>query len=266
MVITHVIDAFSDVVIAITEREAGRLKRSEKVKVIYDPVEFNLFDRNINGKEFRKEFKLTDKERSIAMFGGIARIKGTLQFVEAALKILKEHENTKFFIFGQIHESSTKTLKGKIKLVINKILHKQSYHSKVKRMITEHEIDDNVVLVGYRRDVPNIMAGLDVIVFPSTVPHAALPIAEAGAMAKPVIASNWGKPEEPGESVVDGVTGILVPPGNTEALAEAIVKILTYPELARKMGEEGYKRARELFDARKNVAKIMQVYDEILGI
>jgi glycosyltransferase involved in cell wall biosynthesis len=160
---------------------------------------------------------------------------------------------------------TTKTLKGKIKSIIKRILYDEDYHDKVKRIIHENG-GNKIVFVGNRRDVPHIMAALDVIVFPSTVPHAALPIAEAGAMARPVIASRWGKSDEPDESVVDGVTGILVPPGDSEALAKAIVKILTSPELARKMGEEGYKRAKKLFDAHENVAKVMNIYNEILGI
>ncbi len=66
------------------------------------------------------------------------------------------------------------------------------------------------MLIEFRKDIPSIINSSDIIVFPSVVPHFARSIIEAGAMAKPSIASNIGGPDE---LIINGETGLLVPPG-----------------------------------------------------
>ncbi len=82
-------------------------------------------------------------------------------------------------------------------------------------------------------------------------------------MAKPSVASDLGGPRE---LIVPGETGFLVPAGEPAALASALVEILSQPAVARAMGEKAYERARELFDARRNAATTITVYDEIMGL
>ncbi|MDP7259301.1 MAG: glycosyltransferase, partial [Anaerolineales bacterium] len=100
-------------------------------------------------------------------------------------------------------------------------------------------------------------------VFPSVVPHFARPVIEAGAMAKPVVASDLGGPRE---LVRHDETGLLIPPNDPRKLAEAIIAILSDPARAQAMGVAGYRRARELFDARKNAVRTFSIYEELIGI
>ena len=102
-----------------------------------------------------------------------------------------------------------------------------------------------LIFTGIRRDVPDILAASDCVVFPSTVPHFARPIIEAAAMGVPSVASNLGGPQE---LVADGETGLLVHPRDPAALAHGIAEILCDPARARAMGEAAYQRARRLFD------------------
>jgi glycosyltransferase involved in cell wall biosynthesis len=74
----------------------------------------------------------------------------------------------------------------------------------------------------------------------STVPHFARLVIEAGALAKPVVASGLGGPAE---LVKDGATGLLVPPVDADALAEAVLALIREPVRARAMGEAGYTHA-----------------------
>ena len=115
--------------------------------------------------------------------------------------------------------------------------------------------------LGVRRDVPQLIAATDIIVFPSTVPHFARPVIEASAMAKPVIASDIGGPRE---LVVPDETGLLIPPDNPEKLATAIVSLLDDPEMMTQMGEKGYQRATNKFDSKVNSERTYAVYDELL--
>lgn len=255
-IITNIIDKLSDTIIAISKTDANRLKPSTKINVIYDSVDFNKFDRKSSSNYFKKEFNIKDNEKTVGMFGGISRIKGTIEFIEAAEMISKNNQNYKFFIFGDSISSS----KNPIKKIVKKIIFGIDYVDEVLDLLDRNQ--DYIKFVGSRCDIPQIMAGLDLIVFPSTAPHSALPVIEASAMAKPVVASNWG---EITEEVIHNKTGILVNPSDLAALSHAIENLLNNPALANAMGEEGYKIAKQNFDIKKNTYKIGNIYDKMLN-
>ncbi len=259
-IIKILIYKLSDAIISITDTDASRLKPSTKINVIYDSVDFNHFNLNIGGEKFKSEFKIGRQDRLIGMFGGISRIKGTLEFIEAAKEIIKKEKDYRFFIFGDDIISSQDTFKARVKKKLQRLISHQNYSEKVRKAIGD-DLSGRIKFIGNRQDIPQIMAGLDLVVFPSTVPHSALPVIEAGAMAKPAVASNWG---EIAEEVVNGITGVLVPPGDPDALSQEIVRILSNPKLANKMGEEGYKRAIRLYDIKNSVKKVTKIYDKVL--
>lgn len=85
---------------------------------------------------------------------------------------------------------------------------------------------------------------------------------EAARAGRPVIAYDHGGV---GEAVVDGVTGVLVPEGDTAALADAIVQLLGDPELRSKMGEAGRRRVAEDFDIRTCTSDLEDEFDRVAG-
>jgi len=122
-------------------------------------------------------------------------------------------------------------------------------------------IADRIVFAGYRSDMPAVMKALDVLVLPSLWEGLPVTIIEAMAAGRPVIATAVdGVPE----AVVDGVTGLLVPPGNAEALAKALLTLMDDPEQRNRMGQAGQARAWTLFDVERMVNLVEQVYAEIL--
>jgi len=118
-------------------------------------------------------------------------------------------------------------------------------------------VADSVVFAGFRADVPRLLDALDVLALPSHWEGMPLTAIEAAAMARPVVATAVdGTPEV----VVDGVTGLLVPPGAPAALARALCAVLGDPALARRLGEAGRRRALERFDLAAHVAATAAVY------
>lgn len=102
-----------------------------------------------------------------------------------------------------------------------------------------------VRLAGERRDVPALLAGADVFVLASSSEGMPVSVLEAMAAGLPVVASRvGGVPEQ----VDDGRTGVLVEPGDTDALAEALTTLLDDGELRRRLGAAGRARAEEAFD------------------
>jgi glycosyltransferase involved in cell wall biosynthesis len=123
-------------------------------------------------------------------------------------------------------------------------------------------LESRVHLTGFRRDVPEVMAALDVLVLPSTRSEGASQvIPQALAVGTPVVGSNVGGiPEQ----VRDGETGRLVPPGDPGALAHAILASLREPERSRAMARAGQAMilAQNTFDAA--MARTTAVYRALL--
>jgi glycosyltransferase involved in cell wall biosynthesis len=86
-------------------------------------------------------------------------------------------------------------------------------------------------------------------------------VIEAMAFGLPVVAANVGGLPE---VVEDGVTGILVPPKDPEALAEALVRLLRDPDLSARMGRAGRERVRSEFTVDKIVSQTLDVYQSVI--
>ena len=118
-----------------------------------------------------------------------------------------------------------------------------------------------VTFAGVRADVSEVLAALDVFVLPSLwegMPNAVL---EAMASGLPVVATAVGGTPE---VVVDGVTGLLVPPQDPGALAQAVEQFLRDPGLRRTMGRAGRRRVEQHFDIRETVRQVEDLYETLL--
>ena len=133
-----------------------------------------------------------------------------------------------------------------------------AYEASLRREAERLGVADRVVLAGYRPDVPQLLAGCDVFCLPSTAEGLPIVILEAMAQGKPVVASAVGGVPE---LVVDGETGLLVPPDDPQRLAEALRKLLADPALAKAMGEAGRTRVRERFSASAGATRVLALYE-----
>ena len=129
-------------------------------------------------------------------------------------------------------------------------------------MANWYEDQTAVRLVGFRRDIPALLAAADVCVLPAEAEACGRVLLEAMAMAKPVVATaSGGTPE----IVQDGVTGILVPPGDAGAVAAALENLLRDPGRAGSMGAAGRDRAVAHFTIEAHAENTMRAYAELLA-
>jgi glycosyltransferase involved in cell wall biosynthesis len=114
---------------------------------------------------------------------------------------------------------------------------------------------------GFHEDVPALLESLDVVALPSWTEGLPVVLLEAMAHARPVVATPVGGTPE---LVVDGETGLLVPPRDPEALAAALRRLIEDPGLARRLGEAGRERVAERFTAAAQARRILAIYDELV--
>jgi len=132
--------------------------------------------------------------------------------------------------------------------------------ARLEALAAELGLSGRVVFAGMRRDVPRVLPALDLFVCPSLYEGFGIAIVEAMAAGRPVVASAVGGIPE---IVVDQDTGLLVPPGDATALAEAMAALLARPDQARQMGLRGRERARKMFSIETTVERHRQLYETL---
>jgi glycosyltransferase involved in cell wall biosynthesis len=132
-----------------------------------------------------------------------------------------------------------------------------------KKLAKELGVASQVEFLGNRRDVPDILAGAQVFVLSSNWEGFPISILEAMRAGLPVIASDVGGVSE---AVVDGVTGLVCPPRDPEALGNAIQQLLSDPLLRQSMGEAGRKRFVDHFGREQMLRKTAQVYSTLVSL
>jgi glycosyltransferase involved in cell wall biosynthesis len=121
-------------------------------------------------------------------------------------------------------------------------------------------VADTVLFLGIRRDVPAVLAAVDVAVLSSDYEGSPLSVMEYMAAAKPVVSTRVGGVPE---LVAEDVHGLLVEPRDPEALAEAVARLLRDPALARRLGAEGRRRQQREFSLEAMVGRIEDLYEEL---
>jgi glycosyltransferase involved in cell wall biosynthesis len=134
--------------------------------------------------------------------------------------------------------------------------------SSLRELVASLGIADRVRFLGWRVDVDRLLSSWDALVMPSLEEGFPLSALEAMAAARAVVASRVGGL---GELVVDGVTGYLLPAGDTGALADCIAELACNRQRLATMGDAGWERAHGLFSAARMAQQTVQVYDRLLS-
>ncbi|OJW28115.1 MAG: glycosyltransferase family 1 protein [Rhodospirillales bacterium 69-11] len=120
-------------------------------------------------------------------------------------------------------------------------------------------LGDRLKLLGYREDVPALMAAADVFTLPSHFEGLPMSVIEAMLTGLPVVATDV---RGPAEQVMPGETGLLVPPADAAALADALGRLARDPDLRARMGAAGRRRALDCYDEAKVLARTL----DLLGL
>lgn len=181
----------------------------------------------------------------IGTIGRLTRKKGSGYLLEAAAKLIAQFPNLHVLVIGGQLSSDPEPFQTEL---IARI-----------RM----GLENNVTLTGVRDDIPELLSLVDIFTLP-TYTHEGLPrsILEAMAMELPVVATNIRGCRE---AVVDGKTGLIVPPQDSDSLAEALRKLLSNTELRQAYGKAGRQRVETEYNEDFVFERLAKYYQE-LGI
>ena len=135
------------------------------------------------------------------------------------------------------------------------------YREELESLAEETGVAESLEFTGYRKDLPQLLRSVSVLVHPSREEPFGRVVVEAMASGVPVVAYDEGGPAE---IISHGNTGLLVRPGDVALLAAAVTRLLQNPAEAAKLGRAGRARAEEMFARPDTALKIMAVYSKLL--
>ncbi|MGB8953578.1 MAG: glycosyltransferase family 4 protein [Candidatus Aminicenantales bacterium] len=230
-----------DAIIAISEGVKQVLVQggiaSERVEVIPSGIDFTPFEEVATRDFLRREFAVAPDDFLVGIVAHLEDHKGHRYLIEAT-RILKEHT-------------------PKIKLII---VGKGSLRMELTKQVKRLQVEDLVFFLGFREDIPQILASLDVFVLSSYLEGMGSSLLDAMASRLPVVATRVGGIPE---VVLHGKTGLLVSTRNPAALAQAILKLYNDRRLARKLGEEGYEVVHRKYSAAAMAGRVIELYEKL---
>jgi glycosyltransferase involved in cell wall biosynthesis len=181
-------------------------------------------------------------ESTVLFVGRLERVKGVPLLLEAAQSVLSECPGARFVLAGGFHPSLSRL--------------------EIDSLIRSHSLEGKVQMLGHlpRAALNRLFRKATLCVVPSHYETFGILALEAMSLGMPVVGSRTGALPE---VVEDGVTGLLFPSGDPQALAGAIVRLLSNPAERQRMGEAARDRVRIEFSTEKNIALNLGVYEEL---
>jgi len=234
----------ADAVIVPSYSQAVRLQKvvpPERLHVIYHGIDATAFIQRAGKARslVRKRYGVADNEQVIAVFGRLEPVKGHADLLEAARLMLRVRSDLRFWIVGE--GSLDKALRHQAQAL---------------------GIAGAVRFLGYQHDVAPLMAASDLVVLPSRHESFGMVLIEAMSLGKPIVASAVGGIAE---VILDGVQGILVPPGQPAELSRCVLRLLADPAWAAALGEAGRCRVQTLFAIKPMVERVAALYRQMVA-
>jgi glycosyltransferase involved in cell wall biosynthesis len=231
-----------DVFIAASNVIAGMLAAdgvpADRITTVHDGVNLGWIDKQ-PVVDARATFWMPHGAPVVGNVAALVPHKGQKHLVAAAAKVHREEPDARVVIVGE----------GELR-------------EPLERQIKDLGLERHVYLAGFRSDALGLMKSFDLFAMSSITEGLGSAMLEAMACRRAIVATRAGGIPE---VVVDGQTGLLVPPHDDGALAAAIVRLLREPGLREALGEAGRQRVDDEFSAERMVAKTLEVYERFLA-
>ena len=241
-----------DQVIAISNFIAGHVRQhygvpTNRIKVIHRGVDLTRFSAaTVTAQRvisLANEWRITEGYPVVMLPGRLTRWKGQTVFIDAIARLNRRDIRC---------------------LLVGGDQGRHGYRRELEELVKRYDLGEIVRIVDSCRDMPAAYMLTDVVVSASTDPEAFGRIAiEAQSLGRPIVASDHGGAKE---TVIEGETGWLVPPGDASALADAIEQALELtPEARAQLAEKAVQNVRDHFSTERMCRETLEVYDQILS-
>jgi glycosyltransferase involved in cell wall biosynthesis len=215
----------------------------DQIVLIPNGVDISKFDPGvITGKKVRKEFSIKQDELLIGMMARFSRGKGHEEFISAASALKKEYNNLRFIVIGEASRGE------------------DIYEQQIKNSAAESGMED-LIFTGYRSDIPELLAAIDIFVFPSHAEAFGIALIEAMAMQKPSVCSA-------SEGVLDiavaDQTSLLFEKQNAADLKDKIRILINEPDKRGALALAARKRVLDNFNLDAVTGRVCSLYEELL--
>lgn len=230
-----VADAMTDLMV-----DAGVAPR-QKFTTIYSGMNVQPFVNAIQNRDaVRQRYGLTDQDIVIGKIARLFHLKGHDDLVTAASAVVRAEPNVRFLLVGD----------GILK-------------SELQQRIESLGLSRHFIFTGLvpPSEVPSLIGAMDALVHTSYREGLARALPQALIAGRPAVSYDVDGARE---VVIDGETGFLVPPGDTDGLAKSIIQLAGNPEMRRSMGREGQGRFTKQFDHKTMTDRIRGVYEQVL--
>jgi len=218
---------------------ANRIGKERQYEVIHCAIDIKAFSEiKINFDEKKRRFGIEPKSPVVAMIACFKPQKAPQDFIFLAHRVSQVLPSTRFLLVGD----------GDLR-------------PEVEELIGRFKLEGKVILTGWRRDIPEIMQIIDILVLTSLWEGLPIVFAEAMASGKPIVATNVDGAKE---AIIDGVNGFLVEPHNIEKFAERVIRLISDRNLAQRMGGEGRKMVYPTFDFTHMLERMEALYEKSL--
>jgi L-malate glycosyltransferase len=215
-----------------------------KITVIRNGVDLTRFTAAPDAARVRHELSLPAAAPLVVVISRLTRMKGLEQLIEATALLRERHPEARVLIVGETAPHDT------------------PYLGELQKLADRHRVADRVIFTGLRSDVPALLAAADVAVMPSLNEALSNVLLESMAAGAPTVATRVGGTPE---ALVDGTTGLLVPPGDARAIADAVSRLLTDRVLANHLGQGARQFIRDHFSVDRMVSATENLYLELLA-
>lgn len=239
-----ILNSFCDQIIAVSEITRQHYTtlgiRAEKILTLYNGVDINRFVpfRHPSSKK-RSVLDVPENGIVILTVAVLREAKGIQYMLKTMPVILEKFPNAYYVIAGD-----------------------GTYRDALKGLAYSMGVENRVVFLGHRSDIPEILGESDLFVFPTLMDALPTVLLEAMAVGVPIVSSEVGGIPEILENEIDG---LLIQPASPADLAESCIRLLSDHELAGRLSVSALKVAEERFDVRKQAGTLVNIYDRLVS-
>jgi glycosyltransferase involved in cell wall biosynthesis len=232
-------------VVAVSKAVLEALPDSNRVVLVYNGADVAAFE-SIQHSSIREELGIAPNQPLVGVVGRLTPWKGHRVFLDAVHKLVQAGTPGHFIVVGDD---------------IDPVTGESQYRPALEEYARSLNIQDRVIFTGFRKDIPNVMCGLDVLVIPSLRPDPSPLVAVEGmASGLPVVGSNSGGVAE---VILDGQTGRLFPPGDSATLAAILQELIAHPALRARYGEAARQRVKDNFSLPRYTNALIDILRQI---